>query len=51
MTALIPRYVRVNTNLWTCAEARNYFESKGFEVSDPIENKCGELSLSYRPRG
>ena len=37
--------MRVNTNLWTCAEARNYFESKGFEVSDPMENRCGELSL------
>jgi len=45
MTALIPRYVRVNTNLWICAEARKYFESKGFEASNPIENRCGVLPL------
>jgi putative methyltransferase len=37
--------VRVNTNLWTCAEARKYFKSKGFESSDPIRNQYGELPL------
>lgn len=41
ITALIPRYVRVNTNLWTCAEAGEYFKSKGLQATDPITNQYG----------
>lgn len=37
--------MRVNTNLWTCSEAREYFKSKGFEVSDPFQNQYGGPSL------
>jgi len=37
--------VRVNTNLWTVAEAGKYFKSKGFEPSDPLQNQYGGLSL------
>jgi putative methyltransferase len=44
-TAMIPRYVRVNTNLWTCSEAVTYFKSKGFETSDPIENEYGAFFI------
>lgn len=51
ITALIPRYVRVNTNLWTYAEAGRYFRSKGFEVSDPIQNQYGGLSLFASSHG
>lgn len=40
---MIPRYVRVNTNLWTHSEAVKYFKSKGFEASDPLENQYGVL--------
>ncbi|KAF9648808.1 S-adenosyl-L-methionine-dependent methyltransferase [Thelephora ganbajun] len=37
----IPRYVRVNTILWTSSEAVEYFKSKGFQVSDPLQNQYG----------
>ncbi|TDL25613.1 williams-Beuren syndrome critical region protein 20 copy A [Rickenella mellea] len=37
---LIPRYVRVNRNVWTMEEAVEYFVSVGFEQSgDPIESR------------
>ncbi|KAJ4480079.1 S-adenosyl-L-methionine-dependent methyltransferase [Lentinula aciculospora] len=35
--ALIPRYVRINTTLWTIQEAIQHFISKGFELADVFE--------------
>ncbi|KIK96464.1 hypothetical protein PAXRUDRAFT_10806 [Paxillus rubicundulus Ve08.2h10] len=32
----IPRYVRVNTLLWTTEEAIRYYTEKGFQISDPF---------------
>ncbi|KIJ14282.1 hypothetical protein PAXINDRAFT_79595 [Paxillus involutus ATCC 200175] len=32
----IPRYVRVNTLLWTTREAIRYYTEKGFQISDPF---------------
>ncbi|KAF9237623.1 S-adenosyl-L-methionine-dependent methyltransferase [Melanogaster broomeanus] len=32
----IPRYVRVNTLLWTTGEAIRYYTEKGFQLSDPF---------------
>jgi len=50
-TALIPRYVRVNTNLWTCSEAARYFKSKGFEIDDPLENQYGGVLIFVSSQG
>ncbi|KAJ3917093.1 S-adenosyl-L-methionine-dependent methyltransferase [Lentinula edodes] len=35
--ALIPRYVRINTTLWTIEEAIQYFISKGFTLENMLE--------------
>ncbi|KAF9223465.1 S-adenosyl-L-methionine-dependent methyltransferase [Gyrodon lividus] len=32
----IPRYVRVNTLLWTTGEAIRYYREKGFQISNPF---------------
>ncbi|KIJ66652.1 hypothetical protein HYDPIDRAFT_108556 [Hydnomerulius pinastri MD-312] len=34
--ARIPRYVRVNTALWTTDQAIRHYEEKGFQLSDPF---------------
>jgi putative methyltransferase len=39
--ARIPRYVRVNTALWTIEEAVKSFVSQGFFVSGPFESTVG----------
>ena len=47
--ALIPRYVRVNTTLWSVNEAIRHFESKGFALStsDSFEVSTYDLSLLF----
>ncbi|KIM84282.1 hypothetical protein PILCRDRAFT_818620 [Piloderma croceum F 1598] len=39
--ARIPRYVRVNTTLWTTEEAIQFYESRGFFISGPFESSKG----------
>ncbi|KAI5998737.1 S-adenosyl-L-methionine-dependent methyltransferase [Pisolithus albus] len=34
--ARIPRYVRVNTCLWTTEEAIRHYQEKGFKLTDPV---------------
>lgn len=37
--AQIPRYVRVNTTMWTTEAAIKHYESKGFILSGPFESR------------
>ncbi|KAG8213065.1 S-adenosyl-L-methionine-dependent methyltransferase [Butyriboletus roseoflavus] len=37
--ARIPRYVRVNTLLWTTDEAIRYYQKEGFQMSDPFSSE------------
>lgn len=37
-TAQIPRYVRVNTTMWTLEDAVKYFTSQGFALGSPFES-------------
>ncbi|KAH7884674.1 S-adenosyl-L-methionine-dependent methyltransferase [Phlebopus sp. FC_14] len=39
--ARIPRYVRVNTCLWTTEEAISHYEGEGFQLSDPFNSSKG----------
>jgi putative methyltransferase len=45
--ARIPRYVRVNTTLWTTEEAIQFYESRGFLISGPFESRCEAYLLPY----
>lgn len=38
-TARIPRYVRVNTSLWSATDAIEAYTSRGFTLSGPFESK------------
>lgn len=38
LAARIPRYVRVNTCLWTTQEAIQHYQGKGFDLSDPLSS-------------
>ncbi|KAF8207171.1 S-adenosyl-L-methionine-dependent methyltransferase [Mycena galopus ATCC 62051] len=37
-TAQIPRYVRVNTTMWSLADAVKYFTSQGFVLDAPLDS-------------
>lgn len=37
--AHIPRYVRVNTLLWTTEEAIRHYQKEGFQISDPFSSE------------
>ena len=37
--AKIPRYIRVNTTCWTMEEAVKEFQSRGYVLSNPLENQ------------
>lgn len=37
--ARIPRYVRVNTLIWTTDEAIRYYQEQGFQISDPFSSE------------
>lgn len=37
--ARIPRYVRVNTLLWTTEAAIHHYEKQGFQISDPFSSE------------
>ncbi|KZP31855.1 S-adenosyl-L-methionine-dependent methyltransferase [Athelia psychrophila] len=39
--AQIPRYVRINTTMWTTEDAIKHYESKGFILSGPFESSKG----------
>ncbi|EGN99084.1 hypothetical protein SERLA73DRAFT_90270, partial [Serpula lacrymans var. lacrymans S7.3] len=45
----IPRYVRINTLLWTADEAIQHFVSRGFELSGPFSSKKGFAKDDHVP--
>ena len=38
-SASIPRYVRVNTSLWSTEDAIQYYLSRGFTLSNPMDSR------------
>lgn len=45
----IPRYIRINTKLWTTNEAAEYFTNKGFSVGDPLESSTSFARDNHIP--
>ncbi|KAL1760871.1 S-adenosyl-L-methionine-dependent methyltransferase [Schizophyllum commune] len=47
--ALIPRYVRVNTNLWSVDEAVKSLQASGFKLADPFASTSNFLQDAHVP--
>jgi len=47
--ARIPRYVRVNTLLWTTEEAIRHYQKEGFQISDPFSSESVFRLLPSHP--
>ncbi|TFK27172.1 S-adenosyl-L-methionine-dependent methyltransferase [Coprinopsis marcescibilis] len=47
--ASIPRYVRVNTSLWSTEDAIQYYLSRGFTLSNPMDSSKGFTQDAHIP--